>query len=941
MTFLHPAWLILFIPVVLLFWLARMPTRGLTILRASIIVLVLLALAGLSLQLPSREGVVVVVADRSLSMPITSQTEQEEIAHLLYRSMRSEDELAVVAFGQRAIVEQPPLKQRFGGFQADVGREGSHLGNAIDRALSLIPPNRPGRILVLSDGNSTGDDLEAAAARAGSAGIAIDFRPMHRAQAGDLAIGQIDAPSSVAAAEAFIISAWVTSPHAQEIAYELQSGDQIIASGKANVSQGRTRLLFRDKAGDAGTREYTLRVGALTGEDNDPIKENNKARFLIGVRGNKPLLCLSPPGSRLAELLAAGGIKVARKTPEECRWTLAELSAYSGVLLENTLSNKIGVPGMESLAAWVSDAGGGLFMTGGRQSYGSGGYFKSPLEPILPVSMELRREHRKLSLAVVVALDRSGSMAVTVPGGRTKMQLADIATVELLNQMSGSDQFGCLAVDSAAHEIVPLSDLTEREAIAQKVLKIDSMGGGIFVYEALEKAAAMIAPATAGTKHIILFSDAADSEEPGNYKELLEKCLEAGITVSVIGLGTDRDSDADLLKDIAARGGGQCTFTEDPHDLPRLFAQDLFLVARSTFIEEPTPVRATAGMSVITPQNWGTVPDVGGYNLCYLRPGANMGIVTEDEYAAPLVASWQAGTGRVLSYTGVADGTETGPIGNWPQAGEFMTSLARWVSAQDQELGPDLLLTQELRGGVCRVLLHLDGERASTPFQSVPQITVLRGQDGRKPEAERVPLQWVTADLLSVDVPVYGSETVLNTLDLPGVGRTTLPPICLPYSAEYAPQADGEGKRNLERLAKVTGGVERIQLDGLWNDLPRKPRTVSLAPWLLIAALCLLLLEILQRRTGLLSFRRKPAFAGMDDASAGASPGSRKQFRGFRKSSDAKSKSAAASKGTVPGTTSTPPPSASPASSPAKPSEDTVGDALAQARQRAARRTQR
>ena len=40
----------------------------------------------------------------------------------------------------------------------------------------------------------------------------------------------------------------------------------------------------------------------------------------------------------------------------------------------------------------------------------------------------------------------------------------------------------------------------------------------------------MIAPAKAGTKHIILFSDAADAEEPGDYKPLVAKCAKAGIT---------------------------------------------------------------------------------------------------------------------------------------------------------------------------------------------------------------------------------------------------------------------------------------------------------------------------------------------------------------------------------------------------------------------------
>ena len=331
---------------------------------------------------------------------------------------------------------------------------------------------------------------------------------------------------------------------------------------------------------------------------------------------------------------------------------------------------------METLSAWITETGGGLLTSGGRNAYGTGGYFKSPLEAILPVSMELRREHRKLSLAIVVALDRSGSMAMTVPGGRRKIELADVATCEVLNQLSGSDQFGCLAVDSIAHEIVPLSDLSTKVDMESKILKIDSMGGGIFIYEALEKAAAMISTATAGTRHIILFADAADSEEPGDYKDLLDKCGKAGITVSVIGLGTEQDRDADLLKDIGHRGGGQCMFTQDAHELPRLFAQDTFLVSRSTFVDEPTAIRTTAGMVMLTPQPWGELPQVGGYNLCYLRPGANLAAVTLDEYQAPLVAAWQAGVGRVLCYTGEADGKYTGPIATWPQAGEFFCSLA-------------------------------------------------------------------------------------------------------------------------------------------------------------------------------------------------------------------------------------------------------------------------
>ena len=99
------------------------------------------------------------------------------------------------------------------------------------------------------------------------------------------------------------------------------------------------------------------------------------------------------------------------------------------------------------------------------------------------------------------------------------------------------------------HTIAPLATVTDKEPIAQRrSCAIESMGGGIYIYVALEAAAQMMLKAKAGTKHIILFADAADSEEPGDYKELVDKCEKAGITVSVIGLGTDRDKDAELAQ---------------------------------------------------------------------------------------------------------------------------------------------------------------------------------------------------------------------------------------------------------------------------------------------------------------------------------------------------------------------------------------------------------
>ena len=65
--------------------------------------------------------------------------------------------------------------------------------------------------------------------------------------------------------------------------------------------------------------------------------------------------------------------------------------------------------------------------------------------------MEMRREHRKMSLAIVVALDRSGSMSAPAGGGRIKMDLADLGAVQVLDLLSPMDEIGVFAVDTEPH----------------------------------------------------------------------------------------------------------------------------------------------------------------------------------------------------------------------------------------------------------------------------------------------------------------------------------------------------------------------------------------------------------------------------------------------------------------------------------------------------------
>src|SRR5262249_51462694 len=135
-------------------------------------------------------------------------------------------------------------------------------------------------------------------------------------------------------------------------------------------------------------------------------------------------------------------------------------------------------------------------------------------------------------------------------------------------------------------------------------------------------------------------------------------------------------------------------------------------------------------------------------------------------------------------------------------------------------------LTQEVRGGVNVVQVHLDPDRKGDPFTGAPRATTLRALPGTAPRFAAAPLRWAGPDTLELEVPLDGAETALTTVDIPGHGPASLPPVCVPYSPEYRPAENDRGLATLERLARATGGKERVEVAGVWKELPRQSRLV-------------------------------------------------------------------------------------------------------------------
>lgn len=81
-----------------------------------------------------------------------------------------------------------------------------------------------------------------------------------------------------------------------------------------------------------------------------------------------------------------------------------------------------------------------LVMIGGEDSFGPGGYYKTPVERALPVHMDIRKKGEIPSIGLGLVIDKSGSMCHTV-NGVSKMDMAKEAAIrstEILEAKAGN-----------------------------------------------------------------------------------------------------------------------------------------------------------------------------------------------------------------------------------------------------------------------------------------------------------------------------------------------------------------------------------------------------------------------------------------------------------------------------------------------------------------------
>ncbi len=310
-------------------------------LRGAIVVLLLLALAGLNLVRPTRELFVVFALDRSESIGEPGAAAAE--AFLMKAAAQAgSNQYAVLPFAAqpgnvrngaefikslKKPVQPGPKKDAAlpGAALATVpddaqglDRKGTDLAAALEVSAAAIPPFYVPRVVVLSDGNpTTGDAIKTAATLRGK--VEVLAVPLAGRTDPEVQISAVKAPAQVLQGEPFQVEVLIDSNHDDDAGrVEVYRGDIKVADQPVKLKKGENKLVLKQTIDLGGLTPVTARLKGY----KDTFLDNNSDFGLVSAAGKpRVLLIESDPdqAKHLSWALEEQNMQVDVRPPRERR----------------------------------------------------------------------------------------------------------------------------------------------------------------------------------------------------------------------------------------------------------------------------------------------------------------------------------------------------------------------------------------------------------------------------------------------------------------------------------------------------------------------------------------------------------------------------------------------------------------------------------------------
>lgn len=737
-------------------------------LRLAVLTVLVLMLAGLQAVQTHDDLTVIAVVDQSESVrrfakPPTDQQavtpeapdaqgkqDYSQWARTFLKSSASNrrggDRLGLVTYDGRSSVRALPSEAAdLESGTVDQPTEGTDTASAIRSAMALSVADTGQRIVLVTDGNDTSGDVIAAAREAAAAGIPIDVLPALYQVEHEVMVERLFAPNEAREGQTVPLRIVLRATRPADGVIQLihdetpidLNGDAPGRGAPVNKSDWTREEATAGHAEDdtdntvvaddsesllgryVAVREVDVPMG-FTGvnkfqaifepaEGEDTMQVNNRAEAFTLVAGKGRVLFVDNVGGEsgniLPRALASRGIELDVVPPREMPASLDRMQRYDAIILQNVPYDAVTPPQQRMMVKYVHDLGGGLIMLGGPDSFGAGGWTNSDLDKyILPISCQIPSQTILPSGALVLVIDRSGSMSSPVGGtNRSQQEVANEAAVLALNTLYPQDLVGVIAFDDQVHTIVKTQMNSDPVAVAKQMRSL-TPGGGTDVYIGLQKAYEELAPLTvqdAAVKHIILLTDGASQEPaPGAYIKLAANMRKHGISLSTIGVGDGHN--AQLLNQLASMGNGKYHPVTNPANLPQVFIKEAKTIRKNLVKEVPfVPTVLPTGSPIMS--NLLGVPQLKGLVLTGEKRDPRILMPMVGAEGEPVFAHWQVGLGRSAAFTSDATNRWATAWLAWGGYPDFWSRTVRSIARPSASRDADLLVA--IRDGQLNVQL--------------------------------------------------------------------------------------------------------------------------------------------------------------------------------------------------------------------------------------------
>ncbi|HSO40847.1 MAG TPA: VWA domain-containing protein [Labilithrix sp.] len=581
------------------------------------------------------------------------------------------------------------------------------LASAMQLAYGQFPAGYLRRAVILTDGVQTDGDILAEANRAREFGVKIFTIPYHRPVPGEVALRDLRVPDKVRVGEPFNIHASIFSSRPQKVHATLKQGEAINGLDGVrtlDLKPGDNDVTFKSVVRVAGEVTYALDLSDIP---EDRFKENNRFSVSVAVPGRPAVLYVEGNPARasyLSAALSAQELDVDIRGPREIPSSIRELERYDFVILSDAPAESVSLTQQDAIESYVRDLGGGFLFAGGEAGFGLGGWAHTTIERILPVRMDAEKRRDEPQVAMVLVLDRSGSMS------GLPIEMAKAAAKATADTLASDDLIEVIAFDSSPTRVVRMTPAKHRARIQSDIARIQA-GGGTEIFSALDAAYQTLTVTRARRKHVILLTD---GQAPHNgIRDLVQAMAAEGITASAVGLGAGIDEA--LLRMIADGGGGRLYKVADPQSLPRVFTRETEMVSRNAAVEEYFQPKVTSPADFLRGIDMSSAPFLHGYVATKMKPPPAQEIL-QSEVAEPILARWHVGLGWSLAWTSDVKNLWAVEWLRWPGYGQFWGQLVREHMRQKKRQQYDM--RAEIDGATGHVKASIDAIGGDDRFQN-------------------------------------------------------------------------------------------------------------------------------------------------------------------------------------------------------------------------------